>query len=502
MRKNVNKYLKRYVICTESLFGNVIVARPFFTSPQLILLLLSFGTRLAAGQSPATTIAAGPIFHQFELTLKPGYRTEAAGPLFFNQWSSMEHTWGIPPLFTHMRDSELDMEELDFLYPLMTYDRYGKQSRWQFMQLLSVASTPSEEEAIRRRFTIFPIFFLQRSTDPTENYTAFIPFYGHIKNHLFRDEVRLVMWPIYIQSRKKDVVTDNYVYPFFHLRHGDGLEGWQFWPLLGHEHKELTRSTNRFDELELVGGHDYRFGLWPIYYQNRAGLGTMNVMTETAVLPLYSVTRSPQRDVTTVIWPFFNKIEDREKNYVEWQAFWPVVEVARGEGKHANRVLPFFSVARSPELESQSYLWPVYKFERVRSAPLDRSRRRILFFLYSDIREENTETKGVRRRTDLLPLFTRHRDFNGSTRLQVLAPLEIFTIGSHKIERDWSPVWSVWRDERNAETGATSQSLLWNLYRRDQATAQKKVSLLFGLFQYQSDSGGKKVRLFYIPLRK
>ena len=44
---------------------------------------------------------------------------------------------------------------------------------------------------------------------------------------LFRDEIFFVMFPIYSQTRKKDVVTDNYLYPFFHLRHGDGLHGWQ-----------------------------------------------------------------------------------------------------------------------------------------------------------------------------------------------------------------------------------------------------------------------------------
>ena len=70
------------------------------------------------------------------------------------------------------------------------------------------------------------------------------------------------------------------------------------------------------------------------------------------------------------------------------------------------------------------------------------------------------------------------------------------------VERNWSPLWSSVALGKQSQTGATSQSLLWNFYRHDTAPASKKCSLLFGLFQYQSDSEGKRVRLFYIPVVK
>ena len=47
------------------------------------------------------------------------------------------------------------------------------------------------------------------------------PLYGHLQNRLFRDEIFFVLFPVYGESRKRDVVTDNYLYPFFHLRHGE-----------------------------------------------------------------------------------------------------------------------------------------------------------------------------------------------------------------------------------------------------------------------------------------
>jgi hypothetical protein len=190
---------------------------------------------------------------------------------------------------------------------------------------------------------------------------------------------------------------------------------------------------------------------------------------------------------------------DREKKYTEWGAPWPLIVFANGEGKTTRRIFPLLGHSRSPTLESESYLWPVYKVNRIRSDPLYRRRTRILFFLYSDLVEKNTETGAALHRSDFWPLWTARRGLDGNERLQIFAILEPFLPDNKSIERDYSPLWSLWRGERNAQTGASSQSLAWNLYRHDATPDFKKYSLLFGLFQYQSRADGRSWRLFYIP---
>ncbi|MDQ6630308.1 MAG: hypothetical protein M3Y82_00945, partial [Verrucomicrobiota bacterium] len=151
---------------------------------------------------------------------------------------------------------------------------------------------------------------------------------------------------------------------------------------------------------------------------------------------------------------------------------------------------------------SDFYLWPIYKFNRLHSGPLDRSRLRILFYLYSDTTEKNTQTGDFKRRLDMWPLFTARHDLNGNDRLQILAPLEPIFPNNKSIERDYSPLWSIWRSEKNAQTGASSQSLLWNLYRREKTAETKKSSMFFGLFQYESNPKEKTFRSFYFPIYK
>jgi len=448
----------------------------------------------------ADDVHAGPLFDQFSLTLAPGHRTEAAGPFFYSEQKESRSTWAVPPFFSYTSDPDTESKEYDILYPLVTYDRYGEQYRWQFLQWLSFPGGPTQTENARDRFTLFPIYWQQRSSNPDENYTAVFPFYGHIKHRLFRDDNFFVMWPFYCQTRKRDVITDNYVVPLFSLRHGDGLSGWQFWPLVGNEHKEVTTQTNGFGDIKTIGGHDNIFLLWPLFFNERSGIGTTNVQWQQASIPAYNFLRSNARDSTGIIWPFFNYVDDRGQKYREWDAPWPLIVFARGEGKNTTRVFPFFSHASNATAQTRFYLWPLYKSKRVHSEPLDGLRWRICFYLYSDRIEKNTETRAARRRVDFLPFFTYRRDFNGNSRLQVLTLLEPFIPTSKSVERNYSPLYALWRAEKNPKTKASSQSLLWNLYRHEAAPEAKKCSLLFGLFQYQSDSSGDNLRLFYIPL--
>ena len=450
----------------------------------------------------AQDLDAGPLYQQFPLTLSPGHRTEALGPFWQHEKSPGQELWGVPPLFSYVVDRELDSSEFDFLYPLFTYDRFGMEYRAELFQVLSQAGGQSQTSSNAHRVTLFPLYFQQRSADPTDNYTAVLPFYGTVKHRLSRDEIHWAMWPLYVESRRRDVVTDNYLFPIFHVRHGDGLSGWQAWPFVGQEHKGVTTRTNHWGDVEVVGGHDKSFVLWPFYMSQATDLGTTNPVHQTAMVPFFSSLRSPRRDSFTAPWPLgYTRTQDREKGYREWGAPWPLVVFSRGT-KTTDRVFPFYSKSFNATTLSQWYLWPVYKYNRINAPPLDLERTRIVLFLYGDQIEKNTESKEYRRRTDVWPLFQQRREYDGSTRLQVLAPIEPMLHSSKSVDRNWSPLWSLWRSEYNASTGATSDSLLWNLYRHDTTLTTSRTAFLFGLFQHRQDPQGGHLRLFYVPVTR
>lgn len=460
---------------------------------------------LGGWAGPTALDSAGPLFSAFDLTLEAGERTEALGPFFYSQAVDSHSGWGVPPLFSTFGDSELDSREYDILYPVLTYDRFGTEHRWQFLQWLSFAGSNTQPGAEQRRFTLFPIYWQQRSTDPAENYTAVWPFHGHLKRRLLRDEITFTLWPLYVRTLRTrgNIDTRNYIVPIFHNRTGDGLTGWQAWPLIGSESKVVTTNTNMWGDVESIPGHERQFLFWPFCLSETRGIGSTNQAEFRAMLPFFTSLRSPARDSTTYLWPFgLTRTEDRARRYSETQFLWPVFARARGEGKTVNRVWPLFGRTRTPQQERNFLLWPLYIHRTSQTEFLERERSRVLFFLYSDFREHRLPTDQSRRRVDVWPLFTHSRDLNGHTRLQVFAPLEPLIPDNKGVQRNWSPLWSVWRAEHNATNNAASQSLLWNLYRRDRNEAGTRTSCLFGLFQHHRTPHGSGLRLFFVPLKK
>lgn len=473
------------------------------TTKILFIGLLSTGFWFSSWASDTNSIIAGPLFSKYSLTLAPGERTEIISPFYYNEQNETRHTWGVPPLMSHSEDPATQSEEFDFCYPALSYFHYGQEHHWQLFQVLSFAGGRSQTNSTARRFTLFPIYFRQRSTDTNKNYTAVFPIYGHLENRLFRDEIDFVMFPFYSKTRKKDVVNYNMPYPFYNKRYGDGLYGWQIWPFIGHERKEITWQTNVLHEKEVNGGHESQFMMWPFFTEVTNGIGTTNASYQKALIPLRTTYRSKLRDSDSWGWPIgITHTIDREKQYEEWDTPWPLVERADGKGKTQRRFWPFYSRGSNATLVDNWYCWPVYKYNGIHSPPLERERTRIMFFLYSDLKMRSTDTGRELRRRDLFPFYAVNRDLNGNERLQVLAILEPFFPTNEKMEREYAPVYSLWRAEKNAKTGAKSQSLLWNLYRRETAPGTKKISLLFGLFQYQSSTEGKRWRVCYIPMGK
>jgi hypothetical protein len=458
---------------------------------RLILLSLSLCTFLYGSDDE--------FYTNFSLTLSPSASRSGYGPFFYYEDSPSVDTWAVPPLMSHAENDPLDFDEFDLLYPFVSLDRFGNEYRFHIIQLFSFSGGGTQTDTNFHRFTLFPFYFQQRSRIPERNYTALLPIAGHIKNRFFRDDIQFVLFPIWSKTRKRDVVTHNYVYPFFHVRKGDLLSGWQFWPVIGHEVREMAQRTNRLDLVETIPGHDKWFVLWPFWFYQTSGIGSENPSRDHAFLPIYSVKRSAFKDVTTAPWPIgYSYIDNREKKYREWGFPWPFFVIARGE-KTTTRFWPLFSRAHDATKESNFYLWPVYKYNRITSAPLDRERTRIMLFLYSETRQKNTETGQVSKRNAFWPLYTYREDFEGNHQFQALSLLEPILPASKSIERNYSHLWALWRSEHNHRTGAVYQSLLWDLYCRQSTPETKKLSLLFGLFKYQSSPNGKRYRVFFIP---
>jgi hypothetical protein len=449
---------------------------------------------------PDSPFHFGPFYDHFALTLGSGERSEALGPLFGFERSGTSSSFTFSPVFSLYRDPSVQQTELKVAYPTISFEKYGPEYRFHLFQVIAWSGGESVKGGDTKRTTFFPIYFRQTSPRPEDNYTAVVPFYGHLKNRFFRDDVFFVMLPLYVQSTKKGVTTENFVFPLFHLRHGTGVTGWQFWPLYGTEHKELTTSTNHWGDPVVSPGYDHKMAVWPLYFNNTLGIGSTNLQKQFVLLPFYTSQVSTTRVSKSYGFPLgVTHTIDREAKYEEWDAPWPLVEFAKGEGKKTRRVFPFFSESQTRTAESDFYAWPIYKYNRTTAPPLNRERTRILLFLYSDLLEQNTTNNTTLRKRDFFPLFTWRKDHQNNTRLQVLSIIEPVLPGNKSIERIYEPLYAFYREEHNGVTGDNSRSVLWNLYRSEKRGEIRRQRAFFGLFQREKNADRTKWRIFFIP---
>jgi hypothetical protein len=119
--------------------------------PITTSLLLFLAATVARSDEPVF----GPLYQDFHLTLAPGHRTEILGPFFYHQQKESTRLWAVPPLFSYTLDDEVDFSEFDFVYPVLTYDRFGSEYRVQLFQLLSFAGGKTQSETNVSQFTLF-----------------------------------------------------------------------------------------------------------------------------------------------------------------------------------------------------------------------------------------------------------------------------------------------------------------------------------------------------------
>lgn len=447
-------------------------------------------------------IAAGPLYDRFPLTLFPGTRTEALGPFYYRVDSPLANLVAVPPLFSILDSPFYDARQVSILPPLISYHRFGTQTTLMITPLLTFYGGDYQNDVTRQRTMLFPFYFRQKSSDPALRYTAVFPFYGTVKGIFQRTEAHWVMAPLFIESWKRDIHTRNYLYPIFHLRTGNGLSGWQFWPFAGYEQKALTQRTNDFGEVRDIPGYQKTFVLWPMFFDEWLGLGTTNLGRYRAAWPFYTTLRSPEVDTQTAFFSLYSHTTNRVQQYEQWGFPWPIWVIARGEGKHITRFIPFYNYGSNNVMVSRSYLWPGYFQRTLDTGPALVTRTRVMLYLWSEVAEEIKATGEMRRRQSAWPFMVRQKSYDGSTRLQVFAPLEPMLPASETVERVFSPLWSVYRAQYNGTNGASSQSVLWNLYRHDTTPDVKRWSLLWGFFQGRQTQDTEELRIFFIPIRQ
>lgn len=471
-------------------------------TPLFLLILSQFPAERARALD---TINLGPLFYMKKDSEKGTKKVDALGPFISYKSAEHEKEYGFRPIFYNYRNYKKDRASFDFLYPLSTHRTFEGDTKFQMLvYILFYRSNLRPSGFVEKDFTFFPFIFSKRAEDPERSYFAFFPFGGRLKNKYGKDEISFFLFPLFLQTRNKGVTNNNFIWPFIGAYSGEGVSGGRLWPVYGKRYKPDAFSES--------------FALWPIFLNRKAEFMGHQARMK-AVMPFYYGVDFPGRKQRTYLWPFFNTIENTERDFKRWDMPWFFVTVTRGS-IHTNRLWPLYSKRREEGYETGFVLWPLYQYKFTDYDGYRQERRTFALFLYKDIKDKPTEEGGKSGRTiHFWPLFSFKSKTGGPTHFHLISPLETFLPENPPRERNWAPFWRIFNWERDEE-GNEFSSFLWNTLRTEHTKESTKIelrpiipllsierggtrskfNLLGGLLGYSRNNSKKTFRFLYIPV--
>lgn len=434
------------------------------------------------------------------------YHKDFAGPFVTVRNDESRSEYGLRPLFFWHSNEERSLKELDVIYPLFTYWKKDNLKTVQFLLYLLRYDTEKLENGFtEREFTLFPFVFYRDALEDEEDHFGLFPVYGNLKNTFSKDEIKFILFPVYMKTRSGGDRTTSVLWPIFSVYSGDH-DGIRIWPFYGKRTKQKNSLENEFV-------------LWPFYVRNEKQFYGERVYSK-SFFPFYSESEMFGIQNRTYFWPLFSKTENEQEGFERWDTPWPLVNVTRGK-KYQTRFFPFFSRSESSEEDKDGFiLWPLYKYSTIHLNDHTRYKKQILLFLFKDERYEPFTERGKSgRRIDMWPLFS-YSDNGDTSYFHILTVFEPFLRSNERLYRNYAPFWRIF-EWKKKEDDSSKASLLWDIVtfkRSGQGSVfsikpiipllsvkdlekENSVKILGGLLGFTDHESGEILHLLYYPFR-
>ena len=432
-------------------------------------------------------VHAGPLYRSLpDFEGNEGF--QAVGPFVEHRRAPDGRRFtAIRPFWSHVSDVESRRAHTDVLWPVGSFLSRGDELHWRMLPAFG-HDFDTDTSPSRHRWAVFPVLFGGRDADD-QGYFAIFPLGGTIHEIFGRDRVWFVLFPLYTRSLQNDNRTTSVLWPIYSRTTGGDLYRWRVWPLYGYSH-----TPDRWTK---------RFVLWPIWtsvdyhYPGTDGGGFI-------LFPLYGQVNLPDRQSRMLFPPFF-KVEWGDTDHFAFNAPWPILQYVNSPDYERLYVFPLGGRRRRGHDRSWFALWPIFSGQRTARPREVLTRFRALPFWYY----ENVQTRAPAGETpdgDRLPrdegaslsrymrlwplgMYRREKELS-VVRVPDLWPLR----QTPGIERNWAPLWTLYRRERSEDRRLSE--VLWGMFRWERTPEVRDVRL-FPLLESREKDDTRRWRFLY-----
>lgn len=442
--------------------------------------------------------AAGPVgrdwgpFYSRRTDVQGHERVRALGPVY--ERIQTPEGWelrAVRPLAIRWNHDGDDFLRREILWPVAQSSRYQQQRSWRFL-LAFGTNWDVDDPHSRHRLWVLPFYFHGRDVHG-QDYRALFPIYGQVNEFIFWDEIRFVLFPLYIRSRARETEARSWFWPIYSRTEGPGLRRFRVFPLYG------------YAEREGMGRKQFMF--WPFWtsvqYEREGDSGSGWIL-----FPVTGHLKLETQQSWWILPPLFRLHRGEDKNRLFGP--WPFVQIS--DGAVRKRYLwPLIGTKTIGNTRRDFLVWPIGSRDETVTDTERKSRQFVVPF-YQNFKVENRETDTVQTRyTKVWPLFSHSYRDEGPARRTVFPDLNPFRAGP--VERNFAPFWQLYIREQQGD--AVDTEILWGLYRHAARTdsryhslfpvfqtlragEDRELTLFKGLFGYRRQGEKKSWRLLYL----
>ncbi len=455
------------------------------------------------------SMAAASVFAEEEGTiakeagcLTPAYenpsRRYVAWPLIFIDETADWRQFSFIPFYVQRETVDASEERTQLLWPIYMRRRSDDDVTIRVVPFYTYRKSVfayADGEQYDLNYMLFPFIFGSDSTEEGRAFALF-PIAGRLNSFMGRDQIRFLLFPLYMDYQKGEMQQRNYLWPILSFSEGGGYNGFRLWPLYGHMERE--------------GKYQNKFALWPIYSRQEFDLDKEQSGERLMVFPFYAREESRAKSYRSVLWPFFS----REQNYLggfERRSMpWPFVVMARGDF-HQTQLWPLYGYKSTEGRESKFLLWPFWRTSHNVEADSSSMSDVYLAPIIHFRTKKTAEGDVTEHKERVWPLWRFQKYEDGSERFRMLSLL--WFDDERGFEREYSPLWTIYERKEDPD-GDNHINALFGLVRHKRCgpRAEMRIPLLFsrisdsekdfkeskilgGLITSTKDAKGRRIRL-------